>query len=72
MSKLPADAEKARLQQANIDLNHTAFLKPPAQLPHHPMATIQDDDERLLARIGYKQVCPHFPHRYSSILTKRV
>lgn len=22
------------------------------------MATIQDDDERLLARIGYKQVCP--------------
>ena len=23
-----------------------------------PMATIQDDDERLLAQIGYKQVCP--------------
>lgn len=23
-----------------------------------PMATIQDDDERLLARIGYKQVRP--------------
>ena len=22
-----------------------------------PMATIKDDDERLLARIGYKQVC---------------
>lgn len=22
-----------------------------------PMATIQDDDERLLAQIGYKQVC---------------
>jgi hypothetical protein len=23
-----------------------------------PMATIHDDDELLLARIGYKQVCP--------------
>jgi hypothetical protein len=25
------------------------------------MATIQDDDERLLARIGYKQVCRGHP-----------
>lgn len=25
-----------------------------------PMATIQDDDERLLARIGYKQVRKSF------------
>jgi len=29
-------------------------LKEPSQL--RPMATIEDDDERLLARIGYKQV----------------
>lgn len=33
------------------------------------MATIQDDDERLLARIGYKQVChqtniSHLRHRF--------
>lgn len=29
------------------------------------MATIQDDDERLLARIGYKQVCVATPTRLS-------
>lgn len=27
------------------------------QLTVTPMATIHDDDELLLARIGYKQVC---------------
>jgi hypothetical protein len=33
---------------------------PPPPASSHParaMATIEDDDERLLARIGYRQVC---------------
>lgn len=33
----------------------------PSGLP--PMATIQDDDELLLARIGYKQVCTYAPDK---------
>ena len=35
------------------------------QVPTQPvvMATIQNDDERMLARIGYKQVrCCHYTH----------
>lgn len=30
--------------------------KAPEAAPERPMATIEDDDERLLARIGYRQV----------------
>jgi hypothetical protein len=53
----PSNAEKAvaASTQANA---------PPARSPkdleanrRRGMATIQDDDERLLARIGYRQVC---------------
>jgi len=33
----------------------TASTKDAAEASSQPMATIQDDDERLLARIGYKQ-----------------
>jgi len=32
------------------------LTKDAAHASGQPMATIQDDDERLLARIGYKQV----------------
>lgn len=32
-------------------------------IPSGPMATIQDDDELLLARIGYRQVRPSCPYR---------
>lgn len=32
--------------------------EPDNPLPITPMATIHDDDELLLARIGYKQVFP--------------
>lgn len=38
---------------------HQSILQPHSKIPHitSSMATIQDDDELLLARIGYKQVC---------------
>jgi len=36
--------------------NSTNVSKDVEANPGGPMATIQDDDERLLARIGYKQV----------------
>lgn len=56
MSKRPLDAEKATLQQAEATSNQKPSIKAPDHSQNRGMATIHDDDERLLARIGYKQV----------------
>jgi hypothetical protein len=46
--KLPAPADEVK---KGITAN------PPLGIPPEVMATIQNDDERMLARIGYRQVC---------------
>jgi hypothetical protein len=45
----PTNVEKPPLAKPDVK-----SAKP--QDPPRPMATIEDDDERLLARIGYRQV----------------
>lgn len=46
----PPDPENKSLEGQSEQLN-------PESHSHPAMATIQNDDELLLARIGYKQVC---------------
>lgn len=61
------DTQKANHEKSHVDIqsNRSKALEqsltefPPPPISTHPsrtMATIDDDDERLLARIGYKQV----------------
>lgn len=48
--KEPENSDKKPAQRQDAKAAHDGF-----NVQARPMATIQDDDERLLARIGYKQ-----------------
>lgn len=50
---LPA---KRSLEKKDRGLDQTNAVGAQARTHSQSMATIQDDDERLLARIGYRQV----------------
>jgi len=52
-----------------VAISDPGVLKSLSSVPGHAMASIQDDDERLLARIGYKQVRNIFPVRFHQLLT---
>ena len=64
-----ADVEKADVGSKNFKTHQSVVESTGSgrsDILRPNMATIEDDDERLLARMGIRQVCPC--HRYEDII----
>jgi hypothetical protein len=53
---VPESSGYSNNEKAVLSKSDVSSPKPGDSASHRPMATIEDDDERLLARIGYRQV----------------
>lgn len=64
---LTSTSEQSCKEGTSEDRRKTSGKSPSAPLAP-TMATIVDDDERLLARIGYKQVNTKAPYFYQMLI----